>query len=395
MLSIPAVFLYSIFLVTVMWFDNIFSLRFVWLGAFFFALGGGPAVISALVWTIVADVATEKQRSATPVGSLVYPDHIVLTMMYFRTTAFLQIGVASMAAEFVAGGVSGLLLSYNAWLALLTSLGLLCSSLCIILLFPETKGFATAKKPTNGESHELNDYGPDPTKNPFSRRHDLLGRIQTKLRSIRNESAFILDDSGVLILLLTFFVYKISRGAGTFFVQYVSKRYGWTIANANYLTSVKAFVNIFLFTSILPLAAWWLAEKRDITGNAKEFYFAKVGIILLFIGTFGMGISPNIVIMIFFLITQTLGAGYAYQIRSIITTMVQSHQVARLYVGITILETAGHLAAGPVSAGLFKWGLEMGGGWVGLPFMLTGATFLVAALGTWWVSWQRRAEIGL
>ena len=62
MLSIPAVWLYSGYLFVIMWFDNIFPLRMVWAGAALFAIGGGPPVISALVWTIVADVATEQQR---------------------------------------------------------------------------------------------------------------------------------------------------------------------------------------------------------------------------------------------------------------------------------------------------------------------------------------------
>ncbi|KKY14932.1 putative mfs [Phaeomoniella chlamydospora] len=372
-LSIPAVYLYSAFLITIMWFE--LPLRLIWISALFFALGGGPPVIIALVWTIVADVANEEQRS----------------------TAFMQIGVVSMAAEFVAGAVSGYLTSYNPWLAMFVSLGLLCASVLIILLFPETKGLAIQKGAKERESHELDDLGVDSvdrSRYPMSSNR-FVRRTLAKLKSIRQESGFILDDSSVFVLLLTFFVYKISRGAGAFFVQYISKRYGWTIAHANYLTSVKAFFNIFLFTTILPYVASWLGEKKGIKGNRKEFILAKVSIILLFIGTVGQGLAPNIVLLITFLITQTMGAGFAYQIRAIITSLVQSHQVARLYVGITILETAGHLAAGPVSAGVFKWGLQIGGPWVGLPYLLLGSTFLLAAFGTWWVSWQRRKEFAM
>ena len=298
-----------------------------------------------------------------------------------------------MFAEFLAGAASGFLLSYSAWLAMLTSIGILCASVLIIFAFPETKGFASkTKQARSSMSLELDEYGVHATMKHASYNDSSLGRLKRKMRSIRKESGFILDNSGVSVLLLTFFVYKISRGAGAFFVQYVSKRYDWTIANANYLISVKAFFNVFLFTTMLPFAAWWLSEKRGIKGNKKEFFLAKISIMLLFFGTVGIGLAPNIVIMIVFLVAQTLGAGFAFQIRAIITSMVETHQVARLYVGITILETAGSLFAGPLSAGVFKWGMDLGGAWIGLPFLFTGSTFLFAAFGTWWVSWQRRKE---
>lgn len=62
LLIIPSAFLYLAYSTIILWFSNIFPLRFIWLASFAFVIGGGPAVISAVIFTVVADVATEKQR---------------------------------------------------------------------------------------------------------------------------------------------------------------------------------------------------------------------------------------------------------------------------------------------------------------------------------------------
>ena len=211
-------------------------------------------------------------------------------------------------------------------------------------------------------------------------------KLRGRLAYYRSESDFIFQNKPVLILLLTFFVYKISRGAAGFFIQYVSTRYSWTLANANYLVSMRSFLNIIVFTALLPSGTWYLTQQKRLPARDKDFLLAKLSVLALLIGTVGIGLSDSVPPMIHSIIVHTCAMRFAILIPSIITTMVKPKQVARLYVGITILETMGALAAAPLSAWLFRWGLYLGGPWLGIPHMVTGIIFAITAVGVWWVA---------
>lgn len=62
LLLIPAATIYIGYTTVILWFSNVFPLRFIWLASFAFIVGGGPATVSAVVFTVIADVATERQR---------------------------------------------------------------------------------------------------------------------------------------------------------------------------------------------------------------------------------------------------------------------------------------------------------------------------------------------
>lgn len=56
--------------------------------------------------------------------------------------------------------------------------------------------------------------------------------------------------------------------------------------------------------------------------------------------------------------------------------MVEPSHRAVLYTGISILVYGGILAGSPVGAALFKRGMELGGRWDGLPFLVTTGCFV-------------------
>jgi MFS family permease len=61
-LSIPGFALNILITAVVLWFSNIFPLRFIWLGSLAWLFGGGLVVASAIIWTMMADVTTESER---------------------------------------------------------------------------------------------------------------------------------------------------------------------------------------------------------------------------------------------------------------------------------------------------------------------------------------------
>lgn len=304
-----------------------------------------------------------------------------------------------MAADAIASGLGAWLMSFNPWIAYFGGCAVLGVGAALTLTIPETLNLFPPQTPTRPpSSYEMDDFearSPTSAGSPDGR---WISRLLKKLASLRKAADFIFKDSNVLILLLTFFVYKISRGAASFFIQYVSTRYHWTLANANYLISMRSFLNIVVFTAVLPTAAWYLVHKKGFAPREKDLLLAKISVVALLIGTIGIGLSASISPLIVSIVIQTAGMGFAYLIRSIITTLVEARQVARLYVGITIIETLGGLVAAPLSAALFSWGLHLGGGsgpWLGLPHMATGIMFGLTAAGVWWVASSKSLRVAI
>jgi len=49
-----------------------------------------------------------------------------------------------------------------------------------------------------------------------------------------------------------------------------------------------------------------------------------------------------------------------------------------LYTVVSIQESLGIFIANPILAAMLRWGIDLGGGWVGLPFLVAGGLYTVA-----------------
>ena len=70
-------------------------------------------------------------------------------------------------------------------------------------------------------------------------------------------------------------------------------------------------------------------------------------------------------------------------IRSLLSSLVLRDEVGRLFAVMSLVWTAAMLVASPVVAKLFSEGLRRGGVWAGLPFLVAGLLFVVAAGAMW------------
>jgi len=76
-------------------------------------------------------------------------------------------------------------------------------------------------------------------------------------------------------------------------------------------------------------------------------------------------------------------------VRSLITSLVDTQHVARIFAIIAVVETSSALVAGPAVAGLYELGLIWRGSgveWLGLPFSDLAAVCGLGAVGVWCVS---------
>lgn len=245
-----------------------------------------------------------------------------------------------MGSELISSALSGWLMTYNAWIAMFLGWGIMLAGIFAALLLPETKNAIPAPK-TDDRTHELSGWGddgePEESQPIWLPNANTTGNLRAKSTSVFRAYAFILKDNQMMLLLSSFLIYKLSRGIGWFQLQYISKRYDWTLAKATFLMSFKAAVNIVLFVAVLPALSWWLMEKRHLDSRLKDMQLTKASAVLMIVGTAVMGLSPSAAGMVIGLMVQTLGGGFVFLTRSLITTMVRPEQTARLYTVIELL----------------------------------------------------------
>ncbi|KAL4909971.1 hypothetical protein BDW74DRAFT_144130 [Aspergillus multicolor] len=382
-LGIPGFILNVVIMFVVMWFDNVFPLKATWASCLTFVFGGGPVVTIAVIYTMMSDVTTEEERA----------------VMFFR------FGVASMAADFVSSAASSWLMTMNPWFPLILGWSIVIVGAFLALLLPETKNAVTPRTLEQYPDMELDPlasadddharkvsvssekYIADPVNEdedlgaPFLNRpksRSLPASLGILIRSYLSPYAFIFRTKRVLLLLTAFLVYRLSRGSSWFLVQYISARYNWTIAQANLLISFKPALTIPLFLFIIPAISKHIL--RGMKSNMKDLTLARASIVFLAVGTLGIGLSPSIAMLIPSLIIQTSGSGFAYLARSLITTLVKREETARLFTVIEVLQAVGNVIASLSITTVFQIGLDWGGAWVGLAWMMTATAFCLVGV---------------
>ncbi|RBQ71532.1 hypothetical protein FVER53590_03151 [Fusarium verticillioides] len=334
-------------------------LNAVWLSSLFFIIGGGPTTGTTLLTTVVADVVPAEVRS---------------TVFFYRFCT-------DLVADLIVPPITSMLMHKNTWIPLLLAVAFQGLSVILALGLPETLPVVESnrsREDANGISSDytINEQAEIPSKSD--------GKWGSWLTRNKDSFDFVITDRALSALVFTFLISKVGRQATNILFQYVSKRYGWTLAQAGFLISLRAGVNIALFTVILPLVATYALVSWSAT--SRDLWIGKTSIILLVLGSLIIFLSETSVGMIIGLIISTLGSGFAPTMRSLATSLVESRHpnatsdIGRLYALISVAEGIGSLVAGPGMALAFRVGMSWGQVWLGLPFGF--AAFLFALVST-------------
>ncbi|KAF4957186.1 hypothetical protein FGADI_3251 [Fusarium gaditjirri] len=310
----------------------------VWLSSLFFFIGGGPTTGTTLLTTVVADVVPAEVRS---------------TVFFYRFCT-------DLVADLIIPPITSMLMHKNTWIPLLLAVAFQGLSVILALGLPETLPVVDVKR----SSEDANDIFSDST---ISEQTEIPSKTDSKwgwLSRNKDSFDFVMKDRALSALVFTFLISKVGRQATNILFQYVSKRYGWTLAQAGFLISLRAVS--------------WSAPSRDL-------WIGKASIILLILGSLVTFLSETSVGMIFGLIISTLGSGFAPTMRSLATSLVESRHpnatsdIGRLYALISVAEGIGSLVAGPGMALAFRLGMSWGQVWLGLPFGFAAFLFTLVA----------------
>ncbi|KAL7790899.1 major facilitator superfamily domain-containing protein [Trichoderma ceciliae] len=311
-------------------------------------IGGGSQVVLAMLYAMAADVSSEKEKAAS----------------------FLQITFGA-----TAGGLAGPLLGgflmqkFGPWLPIYAACASFPFILLVLCFIPET--LPVDQKSKRGD----NDMSVAAIKQ----------QMLTSLADLR-ESLELFKNPSIPLVLLTFLFQAARFTAYTSTIlQYVSKHFGWRLAQTSVLLSPLGLLHLILL-AVLPKISEILVSRRfGYSSFGKDLLLTRYSTILLFVGAVIEGFSHNIVLFVFGLFIETLGAAVSPLARATVTHYVEPEFISRLYALISTTEIIGTFIGGPVLAWCFDQGLQKKGIWTGLPWFYIALLSMIAWTGLFFV----------
>ncbi|OAQ96025.1 hypothetical protein LLEC1_07841 [Akanthomyces lecanii] len=287
-----------------------------------------------------------------------------------RVNAFLSLLVGSTMGDLVGLLLASRLMLSSPWLPI--GLSLVVMALCAgtMVFIPET----LPPRKRSPDSDMYDDASP-------------LSAVRSHARELRDQlatAARMLRQPSLCLVLFAFLCpAPVGMATSTLFVQYVSKRFGWSMASVGYLLSVKTVVNILVIAVAIPGLSRLLTSGvlvRSLSARDKDKILAQASAFALVVGFALLAAGPNIGVVVAGLIVKTLGGGLSSLCRSLATAHTTPDNTAKLQTVIGIITTVGMLVAAPTLAFLFSLGMRLGGVMIGLPYAAMTFYLAVTAL---------------
>ncbi|KAI1818184.1 major facilitator superfamily transporter [Poronia punctata] len=317
---------------TVVYWHDVFPLTAVWAAAAGQAIGGGDAVLIAVISTMVTDATREEDRAMS----------------------FLRVHVSNLCGSLLSPSLSAIVMSRfgkNLWISPFIGLSLLVGGGIGFIFLPET-------------------IPPPPSSSSTSKKSK--SSMRTYLTILKSSPIFLLT----LLCSMPVFYSTLN-----FLNQFVSVRYHITIAQTGYVQSAYGIASIFASLIVLPFISKHLAP------NSRDLFLARTSYLALLLGSLTMSLAPSLVLFVLGLVLLALGSGAGSLTKSLMSSRVDADARTRLFSLASVVEVLGSVFAQPMLAALFSLGLGLGnddddGGyefWIGLPYF--GIAVLVALAG--------------
>ncbi|KAL4952822.1 major facilitator superfamily domain-containing protein [Aspergillus filifer] len=352
------------------WNSNFIPPRAVWLTALFQTIGGGAQIATSMAFTIATDIFPVEKR----------------------TNAFFLFSSGALVADIVANPISAYLMTFSPWVPYLASMVVEVVGCLAALVVPETLPKSLHREQDSSSSSEsstdteglMEDNTDTERASEAQRQKDrnrnstlkkLLHPATTQLSRLKE---FIWSDRNILSITIAFFTAYAAQQALPFMLQYVSKRFEWSMAKASILKSLKGSINLALLLLILPSLSRLLSTKYSLPPLSRDLLITRLSAIFLSLGFILMGLAPHIIPFIFGLSIMSLGWGYPSALRSVSTALVHEHQVGLLNTTIALVQGVGGVLGMPAVAAIFRTGIQWGGAWMGMLFLVAGGLFAVS-----------------
>ncbi|GJP97981.1 MFS transporter [Aspergillus niger] len=307
-LSLAGAVLEEMAIRVIAWYHATIPPRAIWFTPIFQILGGGSQITTSVAFTIIADVFPIEKRAW--------------------------------------------MMSSNAWIPWMLGLACEIGSLFAILWLPETKPAPSI--------NTVNDVQPETA--GHSKRSSAFtwtSVVHFARSQIAQLHEFICEYPGALVISIAFFFSSYGIEAVPFMLQYVSKRFSWSLA--------EGIINCFALMLVLPIATKIL--DRYLSPVQRDIRMALGCACLLMAAFVFMCVASHPAVFVVGVALVAFGGGFYAALRSVGSALVGPSHVGLLNTTITLTQGAGLMISGPLLAGLFRAGMAWEGVWMGLPWM--------------------------
>ncbi|CUS11254.1 unnamed protein product [Tuber aestivum] len=214
---------YYLWVVIVCVFYNLFPPRLLVTSSLFYAIGGGPHMFSAFILAMIADVTTEKRR----------------TRQFYVVQSVVQV------VQLISPAIGSLFLGIGLWTPFYVGLSAMVILVGVVLVIPETAAASGNPAPLSTEQDPLlgclSSSPFAPTIAPgHTEQETITDALETpsSYPELPSRAQFLnLASHGPIIplSLATFFFSNICRGSLSVLLQYVSKRYSWSLSQEGWI----------------------------------------------------------------------------------------------------------------------------------------------------------------
>ncbi|KAI1121237.1 major facilitator superfamily domain-containing protein [Nemania abortiva] len=335
--------------VLVCYFHEAFPTRLVLLSPIFLAIGGGSRVLSAIMATIIADVAPENMR----------------------TTIFYLVGAGLLVTDIVAAAVVSWLLSLDLWLPFKFSAPIICLSFPLIFAMPET---LASRKKADAVNDQPTGQGASDQSTQGQMIISLVQRWSSGLKqAFQSLNPFIIPRE-MTVCLSIIFLSAFSRMTNGLFIQYTSKVLNWSMATAGYILSVKSLATLLTLVALACITQV-LERKMGKRPLYLDVWVIRSSLIVLTVGVVLVAASKEPVLLVVGSILGSAGNGIMQALQGLLATFADRSSTGQLFAGAALLELLAQFSGSLAFAKLFDVGLGTGSVWgIGLPFYVSGVS---------------------
>ena len=235
---------------------------------------------------------------------------------------------------------------YGPWVPIYVVIFITPFMLCVFFFIPETLVVQEGKAKHKHDRPLL---------------EDLKEHLSNGIRDLR-KSLDMIKNVNIPLVLLTFLFQSARFAAYTStLAQYISKHFGWKLAETSLLLSPLGVLNLVLLAGLPKVSQILMSPRFRFTIFGKDLFLTQVSTLLIIAGALIEGFSHNVVLFLIGLFIGTFGAADSPLARATVTHYVDPEFTSRLYALIGMIEVLGSFIGGPVLAFFFDQGLRRKG----------------------------------
>lgn len=259
-------------------------------------------------------------------------------------------------------------MNWNPWVPMLSGLAIMAIPLLLVLYLPETLNY-NAPATDSGIASS--------SSSTISAKAEPLFREM--FHTIRSSLSFLGSDARILFILPAFFLHMLILNRDTL-LQYISTRFAISIASATVLISVRSGLILFSLLLFLPAMSYLLRHRLHLSSQKSDLVLAQGSTIIMGLGFLMIALAPTIPLLMVAMALNSFGWGLTLFLRSLMTSLVEEHHIARLNTLVGAVDTMGFMIGSPFLAWAFGEGLELGGWRTGLPFLICAGALAVVVV---------------